>query len=208
MPKIFIHNKRMSYCCSEQEGVSAEMSTKTISLAVFLFTALTLTHAALVDYRSGAAETQPQFKTMQDSKIGGNQMLYLQARKLAGAELSLGDFGADSRRGVWRGLTRSRWTEMGLCCGVFDLLVNMRGGRTRTMLLRSLLEPKNKLQLSHEFGIDWKAVDGHMTRLLQYGLADEIMIVGTCRVYATTRKGKCALELADNWHERDNVECT
>ena len=48
------------------------------------------------------------------------------------------------------------------------MLVKMKGGRTRTMLLRSLLEPKNKLQLSHELGIDWKAVDGHMTKLLEY----------------------------------------
>lgn len=183
------------------------MSMKTASLAVFLFTALTLTHAALVDYRSGAAETQSQFKTMQDSKIVGNQMLYLQARKLAGAELSIGDYAADGRRGKWRGLTKSKWIEMGLCCAVFELLVKMKGGRTRTMLLRSLLEPKNKLQLSHELNIDWKAVDGHMTRLLQYGLAAEIMNVGTCRVYATTEKGRSALELADKWQESDSVDC-
>ena len=75
------------------------MSTRIPSLALFLFTAMTLTHAAFVDYRSGAAETQPQFKAMQDRKIA-NQMLYLQDRKLAGAELSLGDFGADGWRGM------------------------------------------------------------------------------------------------------------
>jgi hypothetical protein len=68
------------YRCSKQEVRSAELSTKALSLALFLFTAVTLTHAALVDYRSGAAETQPQFK--HDSKMA-NQMLYLQARKLA-----------------------------------------------------------------------------------------------------------------------------
>lgn len=208
MPKIFISNKRILCCCSEQEVRSAEMSTKTLSLAVFLFTALTLTHAAFVDYRSGAAETQPQFKTMQDNKMAGNQMLYLQARKLGGAELSLGDFAADSRRGVWRGLTKSRWIESGLCCAVFELLVKMKGGRTRMMLLRSLLEPKNKLQMSHELKIDWKAVDGHMTKLLQYGLAAEVMTVGTCRVYVTTQKGRCALELADKWQEPDSAEFT
>ena len=42
---------------------------------MFLFSALMLTHAALVDYRSGAAETQPQFRTTQDKMVG--QMLYL-----------------------------------------------------------------------------------------------------------------------------------
>ncbi len=205
-PKTFIPNKRILYCCSKQEVYSAEMSTtKSLSIAVFLFTALTLTHAAFVDYRSGAAETQPQFKAMQDSKMV-NQMPYLHTRKLAGAELSF-DFGAGDRRGIiWRGLTRSRWTENGLCCGVFELLVKMKGGRTRTMILRSLLEPKNKLQLSHELGIDWKAVDGHMAKLLQYALAVEVMAVGTCRVYAITQKGRRALELVEEnqWQEPDN----
>jgi predicted transcriptional regulator len=183
------------------------MSTKTLSLALFLFTALTLTHAAFVDYRSGAAETQPQFKAMHASKMV-NQMLYLQARKLAGAELTLGDFGTDGKRGVWRGLTKSKWTENGLCCGVFELLVRMKGGKTRMTLLRSLLEPRNKLQLSHELGIDWKAVDSHMAKLLQYGLAAEVMAVGTCRVYAITQKGRRALELVEKWQEPDSVECT
>jgi hypothetical protein len=84
LPKIFILNRRILYCCSEQEVYSAEMSTKTLSLALFLFTALTLTHAALVDYRSGAAEIQPQFRKAQDGNSTANQMFYLQARKLAG----------------------------------------------------------------------------------------------------------------------------
>jgi hypothetical protein len=183
------------------------MSTKTLSLALFLFTALTLTHAALVDYRSGAAETQPKFRKMQDSNAAANQMLYLQARKLAGAEITL-DIGSNDRRSVWRGVIKSKWTESGLCCGVFELLVKMKGGRTRLMLLRSLLEPKNKLQLSHELGIDWKAVDGHIAKLLQYSLVTEVVTVGTCRVYAITQKGRLALELADKWHEPDSVECT
>ena len=170
------------------------MSTKSLSMAVFLFAAVTLTHAAFVDYRSGAAEIQPQFRTMQDSKIAENQMLYLQARKLACAELTL-DVGGP-KRSVWRGLVKSKWTESGLCCGVFELLVKMKGGETRTSLLRSLFEPKNKLQLSRELGIDWKAVDGHVAKLLQFALVQEVFMVGTCKVYSITQKGKRALELA------------
>ncbi|HEU4606169.1 MAG TPA: hypothetical protein VFS46_08030 [Nitrososphaera sp.] len=180
------------------------MSTKTVSLALFLFSALTLTHAALVDYRSGAAETQPQFRTTQDKMVG--QMLYLQVRKMSGA-VSL-DVGIYNGRGIWRGVIRSKWTESGLCCGVFELLVKMKGGRTRIMILRSLLEPRNKLQLSHELGIDWKAVDGHMARLLQYSLVGEVVAAGTCRVYAITQKGRQALELADKEREPDSAECT
>lgn len=168
---------------------------------------MTLTHAALVDYRSGAAETQPQFKTTQDSKMAANQMFYLQTRKLAGAEITL-DVGRNDRRDIWRGMIKARWIESGLCCGVFELLVRMKGGRTRTMLLRSLLEPRNKLQLSHELGIDWKAVDGHIAKLLHYSLVTVVVTVGTCRVYAITQKGRQALELADKWQEPDSLECT
>ena len=76
------------------------------------------------------------------------------------------------------------------------------------MLLRSLLEPKNKLQLSHELGIDWKAVHGHMTKLLEYSLVGEVVTAGTCRVYAITQKGMRALELADSGQEPDRVDCT
>lgn len=180
------------------------MSTKTVSLALFLFTAMTLTHAALVDYRSGAAETQQQYRTTQDKMSG--QMFYLQARKTSGA-VSL-DIGIYSGRGIWRGIIRTKWTESGLCCGVFELLVRMKGGRTRIVILRSLLQPRNKLQLSHELGIDWKAVDGHMARLLQYSLVEEVVAAGTCRVYAITQKGRRALELAGKEHEPGGAECT
>jgi predicted ArsR family transcriptional regulator len=83
----------------------------------------------------------------------------------------------------------------------------MKGGRTRIALLRLIIKPMNKLQLSHELDIDWRAVDGHMTKLLQYGLASEVVTAGTCRVYAITEKGKYALMLAESEHESD-AECT
>ena len=179
------------------------MSTKSLTLAIFLFAAITLTHAGFVDYRSGAAETQSQYRTTHDNKQESNQMLYLQARKLGGAELVL-DLGGP-KRGIWRGRMKSKWTESGLCCGVFELLVRMRGGETRIKLLRSLAEPKNKLQLAHELGIDWKAADCHITKLLQYSLVQEVMVVGTCRVYSITQKGRHALELAEIFQD-ENAE--
>jgi hypothetical protein len=182
------------------------MSTKSLSLAVFLFTAFTLTHAAFVDYRSGAAETQPQFRSMQDSKIAANQMIYLQARKMGGAEITL-DVGGSDRRSVWRGVTKSKWIESGLCCGVFELLVKMKGSATRTMLLRSLNEPKNKLQLSHELGIDWKAVDAHIAKLQQFSLVEEVLMVGTCKIYCMTQKGRRALDLIDGLNP-GSIECS
>ena len=182
------------------------MSTKSLSLAVFVFAAVTLTHAGFVDYRSGAAETQPQYRAVQDKTLDANQMLYLQARKLGGAELLL-DVGAP-KRAFWKGLMKSRWTGRGLCCGVFELLMRMKGGETRLMILRSLQAPRNKLQLSHELGIDWKAVDNHIAKLLQFSLVQEVIAVGTCRVYSTTQKGRVALELAEDClSEKASLAC-
>ncbi|HEX7034004.1 MAG TPA: hypothetical protein VF172_13480 [Nitrososphaera sp.] len=190
------------------------MSAKNLSLAVVLFTALTLTHAAFVDYRSGAAQAQPQFESIQDSKriavvTAPNQMTYLQARKMAGAELLLDVGNKSDRRGIvwWRGDTRSKWTESGLCCGVFELLVRMRGGATRVALLKSLREPKNKLQLSHELDIDWKAVDGHIAKLIQFSLVEETLMVGTCKIYSITQKGRRALDLVERL-EPGSIECS
>lgn len=61
--------------------------------------------------------------------------------------------------------------------------------------MKALTRPKNKLQLARQLGIDWKAVDGHMSKLVSYGLVSEVAVVGTCRLYAITQKGQCALDL-------------
>lgn len=172
------------------------MSTKALSLALFLFTALTLTHAAFVNYRSGAAELQPQYRADPSKMILANQMMFLQARKMAGLQLAL-EGSASEKRAIWRGVTKNTWTERGLCCGAFELLVNMKGGRTRTAILKSLARPKNKLQMAHELGIDWKAVDSHVRKLLAFGLVLEWALVGTCRVYVISEKGRQAVELLE-----------
>jgi hypothetical protein len=61
-------------------------------------------------------------------------MLYLKQRNFAGPELVMGDYGSDhSRRSIWKGLTKSRLTKNGLCCGLFELLVKMKDGKARTI---------------------------------------------------------------------------
>jgi hypothetical protein len=172
------------------------MSTKALSLALFLFTALTLTHAAFINYRSGAAELQPQYRADPSKMLLANQMMFLQARKVAGPQLVVEGSAAEKRR-VWRGVTKNAWTEKGLCCGAFELLVSMKGGRTRMAILKSLARPKNKLQMAHELQIDWKAVDSHVKRLLAFGLVLEWALAGTCRLYVISEKGKHALELLE-----------
>ncbi len=173
-----------------------EMSTKALSLALFLFAALTLTHAALVYYRSGAAELQPQYRADPSNVLSANQMMFLQTRKIAGPQIVVQGY-ATEKRAVWRGVTKNTWTGKGLCCATFELLVSMKGGTTRTAILKSLRQPKNKLQMAHELGIDWKAVDSHMKRLLAFGLVVEWALVGTCRVYVISEKGRHALELLE-----------
>lgn len=162
------------------------MSAKTLSMIVFFFTALTLTHAAFIDYRSGISESQS--KAASDRLP--NQISYLQTRKF-GVETAI-MFG---RTDIWRGVTRQRWTEKCLCCGVFELLVKMKGGPTRVRMLELLATPKNKLQMSNELGIDWKAVDRHMDRMLYHGLIQQVSTAGTCTTYVVTEKGRCALSL-------------
>lgn len=77
------------------------------------------------------------------------------------------------------------------------------------MLLKSLAAvPKNRLQLSHELDIDWRAVDGHINKPLNYGFVAEAATVGTCKVHAITQKAIRALELADRPPENGKEECS
>lgn len=150
------------------------------SVTLVLFTALTLTHAAFVDYRSSGERTDKSL----------SQMPYLQNRKF-GVEMSL-----SLEREQWRGQVRQDWIKNSVCCGAYEILMKMRGGPTRIRLLKLLAEPRNKLQLANELGIDWKAVSRHMERLLEFGLVSIVTVVGTCTVYSITEKGTRALALA------------
>lgn len=158
---------------------------KTMSIVVAVFTALTLTHAAFVDYRSASERAEVK-------QIG--QMQYLQARKFgiettATTTIMLG-------RDCWRGVVRQKWTESGLECSAFELLVRMRGGPTRARLLELLAkEPRNKLQLAKEVGMDWKAVDRHVDMLARCCLVQVCAVAGTCTVYSITEKGRRALAI-------------
>jgi hypothetical protein len=162
-------------------GASPLNAAKTASIVVALFTALTLTHAAFVDYRSGS-DARAEAKQL-------NQMQYLQTRKF-GIEWHsmLGE--------CFRGKTRYKWTESGMCAGVYELLAQMRGGPTRIRLLALLAEPKNKLQLANALGIDWKAIDRHVEKMLEFNLVQVAAVAGTCTVYLATEKGRRALALA------------
>lgn len=166
---------------------------RTMSIVVAVFTALTLAHAAFVDYRASSA-----LCTASETKKMPAQMQYLQARKF-GVETSTAVAAVSTEGSVcWRGRVRQKWTESGLECSAFEILVRMKGGPTRARLLALLREePKNKLQLANGAGLDWKAVDRHVDRLAQCSMVQVAAVAGTCTIYRITEKGLRALEILE-----------
>lgn len=97
---------------------------------------------------------------------------------------------------IWRGRVRSQWSRQGYDYDTFKLVTKMRGSPTRQRLLDSLREgQKNKLQLAREFSVDWKTIDNHIEMLVQGGLVEEKMVIGTARYYGITKSGNRVLSL-------------
>jgi hypothetical protein len=105
---------------------------------------------------------------------------------------------------IWRGRMKSRWQALGFDSEVFELFVRMRGGKTRVKLLNSLLIPKDRFQVANELGLDWKAVDRHMTMLDKYGFVHEQAAFGRVRIYELTTVGKMLLKLLQNLNEEED----
>lgn len=98
---------------------------------------------------------------------------------------------------IWRGHVRSVWGKSRFSYDTFRLLVRMRGAQTRMKLMRSLNEPKNKLQLSTALGIEWKAIDRHVQVLEKNGLIEATTTSGTAVFYEITEKGKRLLQVLE-----------
>jgi len=98
---------------------------------------------------------------------------------------------------IWRGHVRSVWGKSRFSYDTFRLLVRMRGAQTRLKLMRSLDEPKNKLQLANALGIDWKAVDKHVQVLEKNRLIQATSTSGTATFYEVTEKGRNLMQLLD-----------
>ena len=106
---------------------------------------------------------------------------------------------------IWRGKMKSRWESLGFDSEVFELFVRMRGGKTRVKLLNSLLIPKDRFQLANELGLDWKAVDRHMSMLDKCGFVREQAAFGRVRIYELTTMGKMLLKLLQNLNEEEGA---
>jgi DNA-binding transcriptional ArsR family regulator len=111
--------------------------------------------------------------------------------------LSVGGWIALAGLLVWRGRVRSIWTNLGFDQDVFKLFVRMRGAPTRLKLLHSLTDPKDRLQLAEELGIDWKAVDRHIQVLEKYGFIKERETQGTAKFFELSPSGSLLLKLIE-----------
>jgi predicted transcriptional regulator len=99
---------------------------------------------------------------------------------------------------IWRGQVRSVWGKSRFSYDTFRLLVRMRGAQTRLRLMRSMGEPRNKLQLATALGLDWKAVDKHVQMLEKNGIIHVSATKGTATFYELTDKGNRLLQLLDD----------
>ena len=98
---------------------------------------------------------------------------------------------------IWRGHVRSVWGQSRFSYDTFRLLVKMRGAQTRLNLMHTLNSPKNKLQLATALGIDWKAVDRHVSVLEKNGLIHATSTTGTATFYEVTEKGKDLIQVLE-----------
>ena len=96
---------------------------------------------------------------------------------------------------IWRGRVKSRWESLGFDSGTFDLFMKMKGARTRSNLLYALSNPRDRLQLAHELGVDWKVVDYHIGLLSRCALVHEDPALGRTRMYRLTTLGESLLRL-------------
>ncbi len=94
---------------------------------------------------------------------------------------------------IWRGRAKSNWSRRGLDQGLFKLLLQMKGGETRTTILKSLLTPKDRFQLARDLELDWTTIDYHVQVLLKYGLVQEKTAYGNVKLYELTPVGNILL---------------
>ncbi|MDG7024627.1 MAG: winged helix-turn-helix transcriptional regulator [Nitrososphaerota archaeon] len=98
---------------------------------------------------------------------------------------------------IWRGRMKSNWIRLGLTKDTFNLLIKMRGSKTRIGMIRALTVPKDRYQLAKELGLDWTTVDYHIRVLLENGLVHEQSAYGNVKMYELTSIGSTLLKVLD-----------
>jgi DNA-binding transcriptional ArsR family regulator len=100
-----------------------------------------------------------------------------------------------------KGISR-KWKELGFDKEVFHLMINMRGGKSRQMLLNYLGEPRQRAELSRLSGLDWKEVDREIDLLQRFGLITLYAQSGSMKLYKLSEQGKLMLKLIMELRER------
>jgi predicted transcriptional regulator len=103
---------------------------------------------------------------------------------------------------IWRGRAKSDWSRRGLDQGLFKLLLQMKGGETRTTILKALLTPKDRFQLARDLELDWTTIDYHIQVLLKYGLVREKTAYGNVKLYELTPTGDTLLNALEEMSRR------
>lgn len=99
---------------------------------------------------------------------------------------------------IWRGTISRIWLMNGFDYNHFELMVKLRGSKTRLEILRALDVPKTRQQIARELNLDWKAVNRHIEVLLKNELVCEVCSVGRTSYYMRSEKGDRLLDLLNN----------
>ena len=69
----------------------------------------------------------------------------------------------------------------------------MKGAATRIKILKELVAPRDRFQLSRELGLDWSTVDYHIHVMRKHGLVAEKTAYGSVKMYELTETGLAVL---------------
>lgn len=105
---------------------------------------------------------------------------------------------------IWRGSISRIWLTNGFSYSHFELMVKMRGSKTRLDILFALDVPKTRQMIAQELNIDWKAVDRHVKVLLKNDLIKEVYSIARTSYYVRSDKGDKLLDLLNNEYPPNN----
>jgi len=73
-------------------------------------------------------------------------------------------------------------------------------------MLDALSQPKDRMRLARELGLDWKAVDYQIGLLNNHGLVHEEYASGRVRIYRLSESGRSLIELLRSASDRKVVD--
>jgi hypothetical protein len=106
-------------------------------------------------------------------------------------------FAAAGRRGR-RAPLMNYFIKSGFDEDLYELFIKKRGKEARLRILKSLVTPKHRMQISRETGIDWKEVDRQVRILLEHNPISVFGSFSSITLYRLTDYGTSLLHLLEN----------